>query len=67
MSDGPASGGRAPLASELDLLVGDVEQEGTQATAFLVGLSGKHAGKLFKVRPGESSIGRSSASLVRLE
>lgn len=67
MSEGPVSGGRAPLASELDLLVGDIEQEGTQATAFLVGLSGKHAGKLFKVRPGESGIGRSSSSLVRLD
>jgi len=67
VTDGPVPGGRAPLASELDLLVGDVEQEGTSATAFLVGLSGKHAGKLFKVRPGESIIGRSSSALVRLE
>jgi hypothetical protein len=63
----PVSGGRAPLASELDVLVGDVEQEGALSTAFLVGLSGKHAGKLFKVRVGESTIGRSSSSLVRLE
>jgi uncharacterized protein involved in exopolysaccharide biosynthesis len=67
VTDGSGSGGRGPLASELDLLVGDVEQEGTLATAFLVGLTGKHAGKLFKVRLGESSIGRSSSSLVRLE
>lgn len=67
MTDAPASGGRAPLASELDLLVGDVEQEGALSTAFLVGLSGKHAGKLFKVKLGESTIGRSSAALVRLE
>jgi len=65
--NGPASGDRAPLASELDVLVGDVEQEGVVSTAFLVGLSGKHAGKLFKVRLGESTIGRSSSSLVRLE
>lgn len=64
--DGPASGGRAPLASELDVLVGDVEQ-GAASTAFLVGLSGKHAGKLFKVRLGENTIGRSSSSLVRLD
>lgn len=67
MTEGPVSGGRAPLASELDLLVSDVEQEGALATAFLVGLSGKHAGKLFKVRLGESTIGRSSSALVRLE
>ena len=59
---------RPLLASELDLLVPDIEDEGAiESTAFLVGLSGRHAGKLFKVREGESILGRSSRSLVAFD
>ncbi len=58
---------RASLASELDLVVGDVDAEGAAQTAFLVGLSGRHAGKLFRLRSGENIIGRASSALVRLD
>ncbi len=36
-------------------------------TAFLVGLSGRHAGKLFKIAPGESIVGRTSRAFVTLD
>jgi hypothetical protein len=36
-------------------------------TAFLVGLSGRHAGKLFRLPAGVSLIGRSSRALVTLD
>lgn len=55
------------LAGDLDIMVQDVESPQEAVTAFLVGLSGKHAGKLFRVRPGESMIGRSSRALVTLD
>ncbi len=58
---------RGALASELDLVVADVEAEGAAPTAFLVGLSGRYAGKLFRLRPGENVIGRTSIALVRLD
>ncbi len=37
------------------------------ATAFFVGLSGAHAGKLFRVPLGESILGRSSRSLIAFD
>lgn len=68
MSEPPYSGReRVSLASALDRAVGDVEDEGIVRTAFLVGLSGRYAGKLFRLQPGENLIGRSSAALVRLD
>lgn len=54
---------RPSLSSELD---GAFEHD-EMAVAFLVGLSGKHAGKLFRVRQGESIIGRTSKALVTLD
>ncbi len=56
---------RPVLASQLDVLVADVESP--TATAFLVGLSGRHAGKLFRIKEGESFLGRSSNALVTLD
>jgi hypothetical protein len=56
---------RPILASQLDALVADVEEPA--ATAFLVGLSGHHAGKLFRIKEGESFLGRSSSALVTLD
>lgn len=56
---------RAALASQLDALVADVDS--SAATAFLVGLSGRHAGKLFRIKEGESILGRSSGALVTLD
>jgi hypothetical protein len=56
------------LSSELDNAFGEtVDAEAASAVAFLVGLSGKHAGKLFRIRPGESLIGRTSKALVVLD
>lgn len=70
MSDSEFPGaptGRPPLASELDLRVPDVDETVVESTAFLVGLSGRHAGKLFKIREGETILGRSSRSLVAID
>lgn len=59
---------RPVLATELDLLVPDIEGPGTSpATAFLLGLSGRHAGVLFRIGPGESTLGRTTRSLVSFE
>lgn len=73
--NGPDSTGKAggrgrmhSLSSELDHAFGEtVDAEAESAVAFLVGLSGKHAGKLFRIRPGESYIGRTSKALVVLD
>src|SRR5690606_11108117 len=56
---------RGALASQLDILVPDVEL--VTASSFLVGLSGRYAGKLFKLAEGEWIIGRSDDALVRLD
>lgn len=61
------STGRPPLASELELMVPDVDGTPSDSTVFLVGLSGRQAGKLFKVREGETILGRSSRSLVAFD
>lgn len=53
------------LATELDDVFG--EDQGPPKVVFLVGLSGKHAGKLFRVPMGDSVLGRSSKALVVLE
>lgn len=65
-SDSPSPGS---LAGSLDSVFGDEGQdpEASPATAFLVGLSGKHAGKLFRIPVGESLIGRTSKALVCLD
>jgi len=55
------------LSAELDSAFVDTVDSESATTAFLVGLSGKHAGKLFKIRPGESLIGRTSRALVTLD
>lgn len=68
-SDNAGARGRLhSLSSELDSAFGEtVDAEAASAVAFLVGLSGKHAGKLFRIRPGESLIGRTSKALVVLD
>lgn len=58
------------LAASLEERFG--EDEGAsgssdKATAFLVGLSGKHAGKLFRIREGTHVIGRTSRGLIQLD
>lgn len=59
---------RPVLATELDLLVPDIDGPGNSAaTAFLLGLSGRHAGVLFRVGPGESTLGRTTRSLVSFD
>ncbi len=58
--------GQLPLARELELSVADLDDVST-ATAFFVGLSGNHAGTLFKIPAGESILGRGSRSLVPLD
>ncbi len=59
---------RPVLATELDLLVPDIDGPGLgPATAFFLGLSGRHAGMLFRVGAGESSLGRTSRSLVSFD
>lgn len=59
---------RPVLATELDLLVPDIDGPGPgPATAFFLGLSGRHAGMLFRVGAGESSLGRTSRSLVSFD
>ena len=63
---GPPSGRRQSLSSELDSAL--VAFDGSNVpTVFLVGLSGHSAGKLFKIRAGESQIGRSSRCFVRFD
>lgn len=54
------------LSNELDHAFGD-DIAAEAAVAFLVGLSGKHAGKLFRIKPGESLLGRTSRALVALD
>lgn len=63
--DGTDKKPRGELASQLDALVADLDTP--EATAFLVGLSGRHAGKLFRVKEGESILGRSSSALVTFD
>lgn len=41
--------------------------ESASSTAFLVGLTGRYAGKLFKIKQGEHVIGRTSKALVQLD
>ncbi len=71
MTGSQPTGKRGPmpsLSSELDQAFGETVDAGQEAAvAFLVGLSGKHAGKLFRIRPGESIIGRTSKALVVLD
>lgn len=62
-SSPPPSGQRPSLSSELDDALADLDPSDVP-TVFLVGLSGRAAGKLFKIRAGESLIGRSSHSFV---
>ncbi len=59
----PPRSKRPSLADELDNALGEPDSS-LVPTVFLVGLTGAHAGKLFKVPPGESTIGRSSRSFV---
>ncbi len=67
----PPSSTRTPskLATELDDAFGEeglADHKAVAVSGFLVGLSGKHAGKLFRLKPGESIVGRSSKALVTL-
>lgn len=59
----PPRSGRPSLSNELDEAFGGLDA-GEIPTVFVVGLSGRVAGKLFKIRPGESLIGRSSRAFV---
>lgn len=68
MTDSPdAKQPRGALASQLEILVPDVDQTPSAATSFLVGLSGRLAGKLFRVSEGEFVLGRASDALVAME
>ncbi len=62
----PPGSARPSLANDLDKALG--EEELTDGpTVFFVGLSGNLAGKLFKIRAGESLIGRSSRAFICLD
>ena len=62
----PPDGRRLSLTEELDDALGDPVVEEVPVV-FLVGLSGRLAGKLFKIRSGESLIGRSSRAFMCLD
>ncbi len=57
--------GASSLSENLDNALG-IEHLDDTPTAFLVGFSGVHAGRLFKIKPGTSTIGRSSKAFVSL-
>jgi hypothetical protein len=68
MTDSPdAKPVRGALASQLEILVPDVDQVTSSGTSFLVGLTGRLAGKLFRVFEGEFVLGRASDALVTIE
>ncbi len=63
----PPTGSKRPsLAHELDEALGEKVVDDVP-TVFLVGLTGHVAGKLFKIRPGESIIGRSSQAFISFD
>src|SRR5690606_38170275 len=66
-ADGPTPPRPRALSSELDEALEDVSQESLLNTAFLVGLSGKRAGKLFRIRAGDNIIGRTSKAFLTLD
>src|SRR5690606_30602867 len=66
-SDGQKDEGSASLSRQLDDVFGEDLALDSTVTAFLVGLSGRHAGKLFRLPAGVSIIGRSSRALVTLD
>ncbi len=66
MSNTPSTPqGASSLSENLDNALG-IEHLDDAPTAFLVGFSGVHAGRLFKVKPGTSTIGRTSKAFVSL-
>lgn len=62
----PPGNSRPSLVTELDDALGEFDPN-ELPTFFLVGLSGRTAGKLFKVRGGENLIGRSSRAFLCLD
>lgn len=63
----PPTGSKRPsLVHELDEALGENVSDDFP-TVFLVGLTGHVAGKLFKIRPGESLIGRSSQAFISFD
>ncbi|HXS16273.1 MAG TPA: FHA domain-containing protein [Polyangiaceae bacterium] len=62
----PQGSSRPSLVNELDEALGEIDIENVP-TVFLVGLSGRLAGKLYKIRPGRSIIGRSSQAYITLD
>lgn len=62
----PPGNPRHSLVTELDDALGEFEPADLP-TFFLVGLSGRMAGKLFKVRGGEQLVGRSSRAFLCLD
>lgn len=62
----PPGSKRPSLVNELDSALGELDVTDLP-TVFLVSLSGRLAGKLFKIRPGESIIGRSSRAFICLD
>lgn len=66
-SDGQKDDTSASLSRQLDDVFGEDLALDSTVTAFLVGLSGRHAGKLFRLPAGVSIIGRSSRALVTLD
>lgn len=57
---------RTSLSNELEMALGP-DDAAAPATAFLVGLAGKNAGKLYRIPDGTSLLGRSSRAFLTLD